>query len=504
MGVPEEIRAIPRPKNTVVYLSIDGRYLVVKKSSRRVAGKKNAQPYSLGTIGEIVDGQYKEIRKEPIRTIDDVKNKNRGVNRRVSLKDYAHVQLAYNLSQDLYSDLLASFKIDDAKKMYCIALLRSIDIDIRDRDIEFIYSTSYLSELMPHVALSKNTISSSLKGIGMEYHLIKDFLTNRAKKFEGYTQVIDGTLIDNNGTVNSFSEFSRKGRIKGTTEESILYSYDLKTKEPVTIKLYSGNVTDARSIKDFIISFHVENGLLIMDKGFGGANNIELFKSIEGLSYIIPLKKDAKLIKDNKAYDDLLTPIKYQDKLLFSKASKLKDNTYLYSFKDTYLALEEEKAFIERRMKDGTYNKEEYEKEKDKFGVIVFHSNKELSLLEVYEAYASRWEIETMFKMMKDILDLDTSNVHSDYSNITTQFINFLSVIIATKMKNKFKETILYKKKNKEGKIVEKTIADEYSYRQIIRYLSKVKKIKEKDGTWETNYPANCKYVEELCLALGV
>ena len=56
MPIPKEILAVERPKSTVVKFRL-GRYLVVKRTSKRVNGK--AKPVDLGTIGEIIDGnQY--------------------------------------------------------------------------------------------------------------------------------------------------------------------------------------------------------------------------------------------------------------------------------------------------------------------------------------------------------------------------------------------------------------------------------------------------------------
>ena len=62
MPIPKEILAVERPKSTVVKFRL-GRYLVVKRTSKRVNGK--AKPVDLGTIGEIIDGKYVEIRPEP-------------------------------------------------------------------------------------------------------------------------------------------------------------------------------------------------------------------------------------------------------------------------------------------------------------------------------------------------------------------------------------------------------------------------------------------------------
>ena len=62
MPIPKDILAVERPKNTVVKMRL-GRYLVIKRTSKRVNGK--AKPVDLGTIGEIIDGKYVEIRAVP-------------------------------------------------------------------------------------------------------------------------------------------------------------------------------------------------------------------------------------------------------------------------------------------------------------------------------------------------------------------------------------------------------------------------------------------------------
>ena len=69
-----------------------------------------------------------------------------------------------------------------------------------------------------------------------------------------------------------------------------------------------------------------------------------------------------------------------------------------------------------------------------------------------------------------------------------TELINFLSVIITTRVKNE---------------IVKKELNKKYSYKQIFRMLSKYKKVRiDKDATWEN--VTKLKYIEELTKTLGV
>ena len=93
-----------------------------------------------------------------------------------------------------------------------------------------------------------------------------------------------------------------------------------------------------------------------------------------------------------------------------------------------------------------------------------------------------------MFWLYKDIIDRDTVNVHNDYRMYATEFINFLSVIITTRVKRLLIKTEISKK---------------YSYKLVFKFLSKYKKVKVKEnGVWETG--TMLKYIEEMVTVLGV
>lgn len=492
MAIPEDIKSVPRPRGTIIKYSF-GHYYVIKRTSRRVPGKKTPRTVDLGTIGEIKNGVYVEIRAVPKKVAEK---------KAINIKTYGTVAVCHKVGKPLLQDLKEVFPAPDAEKLYAIALLRACEPDIKNRDIKAAYETSYLSEMLPGIALSENTISTFLRDTGLEYMSIQNFLTKRAEKFKGKKQIIDGTLKDNNSHENSFSEFSRKGKVKGSKDLSVMYSYDPESEEPVLVKTYAGNLLDKRAIKDFVTSFSVKEGILVMDKGFYSKDNIVLFKSIPALSFILPLQRSASKLSSHDMYKNINERITIDEKHLLAKKVSVDQNTFLYSFRDPEIAGEEETIYLK---KQDQFDTETYEKEKEQFGVISFETNKDLSLEEVYTAYKSRWEIETMFKMFKEILDLDTENVHSDVSIITSEFINYLSVILAQRLKKLYKETVLKSKTNKKGEIVSTTtVADNYSFKQTMKYLSKIHKIRINNKTWSINYPSTLKYIEELALALRI
>ncbi len=477
MPIPEEILAVERPKSTRILYSF-GRYLVVKRTSKRVNGR--TVPVDLGTIGEIKDGKYIEIRKEPRRT---------KAGRTVDVKDYGEVALCDLVGKGILEDLKEVYDLPDATRIYVIALLRAAYHDIKNRDIQLNYDTSFASEMYPKVALSENTISTFLETVGMEYSKISRFMRNRIEKFGGRNLVVDGMLKDCNSDTDIFSEFSRKGSKKGSRDLTLMYAYDPKTKEPVAVKPYPGNMLDLTSVDDFLTEFHVKSGILVMDKGFYGPNAMKTIQCIEGLGYIIPLKQSSKVITDNEMDKEITSILsEYKDAQILWKKKKIADNRFLYAFRNPKDAYDQEIGYLVRNRNKGTYSEEKYLDKQSEFGLIVFESNRDLDPLEVYDAYSKRWEIEIMFNLYKNIVELNTTRVHGDYRVYATEFINFLSVLISSKVKWLLSNT---------------GIAAKYSYKQVFHYLAKSKMVR--CGTERSWTPTKTvKYISDLMKSLGV
>ena len=111
--------------------------------------------------------------------------------------------------------------------------------------------------------------------------------------------------------------------------------------------------------------------------------------------------------------------------------------------------------------------------------------------------YPGRKQME--FSFDKGIIDPDTVNVHSDYSIYTTELINYLSVILALRVKKLLKTTPL--SKSKSGAV--KMVSEVYSFKQVIRYLSKCKMVRVGDSDrWVPSQTV--KYVSDLCAALSI
>ena len=211
MPIPKEVLDVIRPKNTVViaYGKDKNLYAVRKRVGCRNDNGRHL-PVNGPTIGHIIDLKYIPINDaEPA----DVSLSP------IDLKDWANIVLCDRLFKGIQEELFAVYSRPDAMKIYCISVLRVCNPGIKDNELKEAYETSFLSELYPDIALSKNTVSTFLNDLGKTCSRIMQFMRNRtAAVAMDHHLLVDGTLKSDESKVNSLSEFSRKARTKGTRE----------------------------------------------------------------------------------------------------------------------------------------------------------------------------------------------------------------------------------------------------------------------------------------------
>ena len=163
MAIPKDILAVQRPSSTVVKQR-GTRFVVVKRTSKRVGNR--VVPVDIGTVGEIIDGRFVERKPEIPRK------------KTIDIKDYGEVTLCNKHGKDLLDELAKVWDLNDAKRLYIIALLRAAYGDIKNRDLLLQYATSFASEIIPGVHLSEDAVSAFLQETGQAYSMICEFMRN--------------------------------------------------------------------------------------------------------------------------------------------------------------------------------------------------------------------------------------------------------------------------------------------------------------------------------------
>lgn len=461
--IDEEIRKIKRPVNTVLQETGKSNVFIVRGRN----GYKNGAPVNGKTVGHIIDGMYVPV--------SEGKKPKRLTQRDITYKYYGKVAFADSMGKDLLNDLMKQYDEADAKKIYCCALLRASYGDIKDYQLQGKYDKSFCSELYPDVPLSKNTVSSLISLLGRDYKGMHDFMKERiASMIKKETEVlIDGMLKQNTSKINTFSGFSYKGRMKGVPDVSIIYAVDAKTREPICMKVYKGNLPDAANFSDFLDEFKIKQGLVVGDKGFPMDCTQNTFK--EGkVGFIRPLRRNNAVGRKLGLYDSYSILDGTEKKILCSsgkETDKKGVTRYYYCFQDVDREETENKTYVARAKKKKDFTSGKYREKKKVFGTVVFVSDMELKIESVYQYYKLRWEIETVFNSYKSVLSQTTTREHDDFSVNGSEFIDFLSTIITIRMQNK---------------VVEKKDDLKMDYSQVDESLGDIikAKIEDTNGTW--------------------
>lgn len=459
MPIPSEILAVWRPPNTVVhaYGKNKDKYGVRQRIGCRYEDGKH-KPINGPTIGHIIDGVYVPLGEE-----DKPKPLSESG---TDLKDWADVVLADRIFSDILEDLKLFYEEKEALRIYIMAILRVCFKGVKDYELKEAYENSYLSELYPGVAISKNTVSDFLNHLGRVCGRITKFMKHRVASVDLNSPIlVDGTLKSNESKINDFSEFSRKARTKGTKDISVMFAFDLERMEPICSKCFPGNMLDSRAYASFIEECGINKGIIVADKGFPSASAKKQFKERPGLGFLNPLKRNTSYIKTYSltTYEGTL---KKHVGIIYKKVKCENEGKWLYSYRDQFQASQEEADFLKNARDKGKYDDKVFKEKQESFGTIVLECNQDLDPEVVYTAYDERWNIEVLMRYYKSALEFDETRVHDNYSVIGTEFVDFLATLLTSRLVNEFDKANLLTK-------------DTYS--KVMKKLKKAKKVREED-----------------------
>jgi hypothetical protein len=457
MPTPKEILAVPRPKNTivVVYGKHRDHYAVRQRTGCRYVGGRHV-PVTGPTIGHIAGGAYVPLPDRPPVA-----------QREVELKDWAAIELADRCFEDVFEELRRVYCEADARRIWCIALLRVCYPGIPDRELKERYDASFLSEKYPGVALSRNAVCKFQNDLGKSCSRIIDFMRNRAATVGADAHLLlDGTLKSDESRVNSLSDFSRKARTKGSRDISVLYAFDLEAQEPVCSKCFPGNMLDVTAYGAFMEECGIENGLVVADKGFPASAAAGYRSRHPGLHYLNPVKRNARFIQTHRMLD-FDSPLPGREGVLCRKAHCRGEGKWLYSFRDAEKAAAEERSWLAKASAKKTYNQAEFERRRRQFGTIVLECDLDLPPETVYKAYEERWQIEIVMRYYKNACGFDETRVQDDWSVIGSEFCDFLATVLTFRLLKAFDRAGLLKKE---------------TYSRLLSVLRRAKQVRWPDG----------------------
>ena len=431
-AVPKHIRDM-KPKGTMVK-KINNNYYVYSFTST-----KNSKGNWGIKIGNII-GSIKE-------DIGFIPNESFNSHEDITTCEYGEYFIPFHLTSNILDLLKETFNPFDAIQIYLISLFYFVEGYFGLTLLEDYFNQSYFKIKYPSISMSYYKISKLIDSLGRRQNNVISFQKNLISKAK--EMAIDGHDIESYSNNNDLTEYGNKYNKTGKEQFNLLMAYDIESSKPVLSKIYPGSILDKISIKDIISTYSLKNKLFIIDSGFYSKENIELFSS-EGNKYIIPLSMN--LTK----YKDIVDNIEYKNPFLYTNGNKQEPIFYsekyidnqnrIIAFKNINQNIIESKDYENKIGINENFTLEEYEKLKDKFGVIVLQTSCKDEAQVIYEKYKRRWKIETFFNSLKNSNEFTSFNQSDYYMLQGLSFIMLITGLIESEFKNKTKK--IKEKKN--------------------------------------------------------
>lgn len=441
---------------------INGRYYLYGVKSIYDKELKKAKKISLGILGSITEtgGFVPSHKQKRLKT---------SVSEPVSVREYG-------FSKWLVDTLETEGILENLQKefphhwqfivimVYCRTAYQS-----PLKNVPFYIEQANITELLNwNEKLNDQKISDALYSLGSQQGAIQRYL--KSKDDNNRTILIDATDIALKSNKISLSQKGYNADMNFQSQFVLLYLYDATSLKPLYYRLLPGNIREISAMQNTIKMSGMRNCVYIADKGFFSTSNITVLEEM-GMRFIIPLKRDNKLIPYSS-----LTNIEQTDnyfdfakRFIFFTNTIAENNLRIDLFLDGKLK-EEEKADYLSRIKTlpESYSKPSFNEKITSMGTMALIHNTKMTPQEVYIEYKTRGEIEQFFDHLKNTLEVSSSNMQREESLNGWMFINHLSMQIIYKIYAKLKNTPLNKKQ---------TLNHKYSIKDTIEHLKSIKKI---------------------------
>ena len=270
--IPESIKKF-RPRNTEIHAK-NGHYYVyeVKAFYDKETGKSKRK--SLGCIGQIYEG------------VGFVSNKKRNEDVTVTVKEFGATWLFYSLTQDVKSVLRSYFGFNGLK-LYAAAILKLLP-NFSFYDLSRHYSRSYISELIPRLDFSYESVVNMLEDFGGKSWsgnmLFRELAGDEWKK--GTTVFCKTIFLKDR---NAYKLGSKS--FPCIAKNRILYAYDRDTKSVVFYRTIPEGMSVADGFADTEARLERKNDVLVFERSNWSKKDIDEIAAVGG-SFIIPVGDD--------------------------------------------------------------------------------------------------------------------------------------------------------------------------------------------------------------------
>jgi len=439
------------------------------------------------------------------------------------IKHNSIVNLEYGASAFLFQtgqkmiEKLKKFFPDQWKEIFAFATLKCQE-QASFKQMDFLYSTSYLSVLLGELPLLPSQITLFLKNLGQQRESISEYMKSDIPN--AGVIMFDGHRLISHSTSLEYARIGYDSKQRFLPQVNLLYLFGMSDGKrlPLYYKQYSGDVPDVSAFSDILKDAGLKNKevIAITDKGFTSEENTSLL-SDSGIKYVMAIRRGCKEIGDLPEHFSLYEKaFTFRGRSIFCSERKMKDkNVFLYydmelagnettdciqrlDKRNNAVALLKEKEEKRRKKGNGKLSKEEFAalepvdvarevQSRHEIGTFALETNcKEYNCAQVFYIYKIRQEIEQSFKSFDDTLDASASYMRHQYAFEAWLFINHLAL------------QLLY---SCLGLIADAGMTDQYAFEDLIHFLKGIR-INKINGQWVTTKIT--KQTEKCCKALNI
>lgn len=459
---PEWATAHRKPGTELRFIS--GKYYLYAVSSKYDPVLKRAKKISGKLLGRIteIDGflisDKDKLRQKAEKPVSNQVDK-------LTIKEFGTQRLVLQLAEKQVSALEKVFG-EDAKPLFLFAFFRLTE-QSPIKNVPFYFTHSFLSEEWKEIAVSDKSISQLLRRTGSNREKIMEYQKHFIR--EGEKVLLDMTHVITHSRQIEAAQCGYNNSMSFDPQVNLMYLFSADQHEPVYYRLLPGNIRDVKAFTLTILECGLKNVTLIADKGFYSKKNIDTL-NIAQLNYIIPLQRGSLLIPypsydafNKKNWEGYFT---FNEKIIWYRT---KGNVTLYL--NQALQMAEERDYLKRveAEKENFTMDSFYEKQTHYGTLALINNNKDKSAEDIYNQYKSRTSVESMFDVMKNVLEADRTYMQNDKAMEGWMFVNHVALQCFY---------LIYQQ------LLKHKMLKKYSVTDFLKFTHRIKKVKI-NGNWQ-------------------
>ncbi|MGC8725711.1 MAG: transposase [Thermoplasmata archaeon] len=281
MTIPDWVRKYRQPRTAIEKQG--NNYYLRRVTSVWNKKKKRAQKISGEYLGKITpDGivppKYERVRRSLMEGS-------------ITVREFGATQFILNCCNDI-AELLKTYYPNQWREILVSSMFRLM-YNSPLKNMEFYYSTSFISETVQDADLSDRKLGSFLRTLGMDRNSEDKFLHNFVVGNEYIAVDLTHVFSLSENVISSTLGHNSKNEY--LPQINLFYMFSLDKMMPSYFRIIVGSINSVKFLIQSIRESGARNVAIVGDKGFYSADNVmELEK--EGLRYILPLKRDSTMI----------------------------------------------------------------------------------------------------------------------------------------------------------------------------------------------------------------